>query len=160
MPLGTLNGILNFDAVKKHLEEHGSECDQEDIARRVCDGYRKIFAILVLLGKGKMVLDFVNNNINDECLPFTLDKKALTKQEKRVPFLDNLPFRDEKIFDDCQWYMLAPYFAKRKNGTVPLHILHDRTIFPWTRYGEEIKSGFSRVRRVEIHQNHHNLVCI
>ena len=161
MPSGTLDGILNFDAVKKHLEEHGPECDQEDIARLVCDGYRKIFAILVLSGKEWMVLDFVNNNTNDECLPFTLGKEALTKQGKRVPYLDNLHFRDEKIFGDCQWYMLAPYFAKGKNGTVPLRKLHDRTIFPWTRYGEEIESGgYSRVRRVEIHPKHHNLVCI
>ena len=169
VPLDTLDAILHFDAVKRHLIERVPDCDADQIARRVCGicetnsehitPYRKIFAVLVLLGKEGMVLDFVKDNTDDECLPFSLSNARTDCQMPCLAGLgDNL--NDIKLFDDYQWYMLAPYFAKLKDETVPQYIFHHRTIFPWTYYGKEIRGGYSRVRPVEIHPEHHNLVCV
>jgi hypothetical protein len=183
VPLDTLDAIVYFDAVKRHLIENVPTCNAEDTARRICGccetdsatpplpPYRKIFAVLVLFNKEKNILDFIKHGTHDGHLPFIRDQHegenfslVLIDEPERVrnlPCLADMNLFDIQHFDKYQWYMLAPYFARVENGPVPLYVLHDRTIFPWTFYGKENRDGgYSYVRRVDIHPEHHNLVCI
>ncbi|KAK0648506.1 kinase-like domain-containing protein, partial [Cercophora newfieldiana] len=87
--------------------------------------YRKILAILILIGKADTILDFVQHSVADAQLP--LEKLGIGQPEPGVcrPFQLGLwgkgeparPFkrwehRDIEEFENKQWETLAPFFSR------------------------------------------------
>ncbi|KAK0648503.1 kinase-like domain-containing protein [Cercophora newfieldiana] len=96
----------------------------QDIYGRKVDGkeiqeFRKIFAVLVLIGKAGSIMDFVKAGITDAKLPLKKTEEtrifglALTGAEGRpIRLFRRWEQRDIEAFESCQWETLAPFFSR------------------------------------------------
>ncbi|KAF4494029.1 kinase domain containing protein [Fusarium agapanthi] len=78
---------------------------------------KKIFAILVLMGKAPTISDICDEGLSDDDLPFHLDPNGLklvrrdgTSSQPIQAFI-NWKEHESDMFDSYQWYMLVPYFV-------------------------------------------------
>ncbi len=114
---------------------------------------RRIFAILVLLGRPGDIADFLSAEVYDGNLP-------MSREEIRKVWPHGAP--DE--FENLQWRLLAPFFGK--SSEEPSRIYHyqldDNVVLPFITDNsisapQKISGGFGDVHRIRIHPNHHNL---
>jgi hypothetical protein len=168
IPIDCLHSIMTRDAIRETLPciakkaIPGSPVDQlaQDIYGRLekdqgkAKSYRKILAILILIGKADTILDFVKYSITDTHLP--LQKLGIGQPEPGVcrPFqlgiwgkgeparpFRNWEYRDIEGFENKQWETLAPFFSrtsKEENSVshyelswrrpLPFEIIPDGTI--------------------------------
>ncbi|CAG8978538.1 hypothetical protein HYALB_00012269 [Hymenoscyphus albidus] len=169
LPNDKLNEIVARDCVHYQLSHHNLELNSKETTRK------KIFAILGLMDKFEAILDFINEELFDTDLPFTLTVGALPgtrrltrKQHNQkqssgevklipIPFFENWKTHELESFDRYQWCLTAPYFHTAQNPTK----IHCITVW---NMDEEVsgrpernQGGFSDVWRVKIHPAHHNL---
>ncbi|KAI0434186.1 kinase-like domain-containing protein [Xylaria sp. FL1042] len=152
------------DPSDDHREEHTS---------------RKIFAILVLIDQLQMITTFSKEGIKDKHLPF---RKVTTGEElndfvlirrstldqsspQTLHFFNNWNSVDKREFYQTQWQLLSPFFGKPPKDSAPLYKLDEQTIMPWVSMGKEQTGayvplenigGYSTVRKIVIHQDHHS----
>ncbi|KAB5571983.1 kinase-like domain-containing protein [Coniochaeta sp. 2T2.1] len=149
--------------------------DIEGLAQTICHTpvagderptFRKIFAILVRIGKPEEIVSFVEYNIDDQDLPLANVPRPGTtkliylshKDEPLQPlqFLQSWESGDCEYFDKEQWTVFAPYFAKGPDGGPLFYDLTERDVLPWSWPVEvDASGGYSRVSRITIHENHH-----
>ena len=141
-----------------------------DYARAVCDpknSFRKLFAILVLLRRGREIVNFVNAELSDRDLPLKAEPRnssgnLIHMRRAADPQAPLKCFRnwyavDHEDFDKWQWTMLSPFFGKSDRRRVRFYALSEKDVLPWTRvFDEGRQGGFSDVYRIAIHPNHHN----
>jgi hypothetical protein len=197
LPKGELYRLINTTAVMRELKiEFGDTCDQktlEGYAKRICTdckvfhgpkgktkirSFRKIFALLVLVGTTPSICVFLDGNISDLDLPLLPPgPPAPNGLYRRTPSGLVTPIsldgRDKRkwspvqirTFLEYQWKMLAPFFAQDADGDIKHYILHDKDILPFVNtdaeqeaedHNAEKLGGFGRVFMVRIHQDHHN----
>jgi hypothetical protein len=140
-------------------------------------GRRKLFAILAMLNKGPAIFDLIQEGIHDGDLPFVFDvhvEKHLSRRTGEGRLEPIRTFQDEDewprhfldMFESYQWKLLSPYFRLGcpENPKVDDHSLPDKTILPFIQYEQPDNSrsagiycgGSAEVRKVKIHQAHHN----
>ncbi|KAK4201886.1 kinase-like domain-containing protein [Triangularia verruculosa] len=130
-------------------------------------GYRKIFAILVIIRRIDDILLFVEEKICDGHLPLEakstehgqFEMRLRGKEEEKLNWLshwDDTLGHEE--FEEKQWTMLVPYFAKEEGHSARLWELSKKSILPWLprSEGRQHEGGYSWVSKVEIHPHHHN----
>ncbi|KAI0905507.1 kinase-like domain-containing protein [Ustulina deusta] len=153
-------------------------CGNQDGSSQDEDTSRKIFATLVLISQLSRINDFVEAGIKDKHLPFrtssreqagdafTLVKRATLSRTKSEPLFcfDNWNLVEKRNFYVNQWRLLSPYFDRASDGSVGLYELDEQSIMPWIAEGEEKRGtfvpsenvgGYSMVRQVTIHPDHH-----
>ena len=144
-----------------------------EYAESICSNSRKVFAILVGIGKSKSICAFVRENIADKDLPlvrfysephistrrnghpYTLRTKG--SPEKAIEAMADWSDRDIRNFCREQWWVLAPVFDEMKH-----YELDDSCVLPFIEDHEgehdQTKSGgYSQVWGVRIHPAHQHL---
>ncbi|KAI1264937.1 kinase-like domain-containing protein [Xylariaceae sp. FL1019] len=191
LPLGELEKICQESVVRRELMqtfEKASPIEIDTYTEYICgdpnnpqnaeDRSRKIFAILVLIGKVDMIESLMSQGIKDKHLPFKISKPkdsvdsfALVKRttaNNREPTplrcFNGWSLNQKRDFYVNQWRLLSPYFAKTEDQSVGLYELDEQAIMPWTSIGEEKLGsfvpaenwgGYAKVTQVTIHSDHH-----
>lgn len=196
IPLDKLDQILRKQAVKDELASWNEFHDEDTLEHTVSQiltirtvddiqknnhpneprvttktTLRKLFAILVLSGRARTILNLIKEGIYDIHLPFSRDSESKTLKVKKQPnnvaqnidAFSKWELRDHDTFNMYQWHVQAPYFVfsrerRRKvrhyrlNGDVPLPFITDST----APTNDAAYGGFGEVRRVRIHRAHFN----
>jgi hypothetical protein len=142
---------------------------QIDVADNISRSAPKLFAILVCLTKGHLMLEFLEEGINDTHLPFertdkrgnSINFKLCSKNHPKHPIkcMENWDQGDIINFYRDQWCVLAPVFDR---GEDVLHQdLDDNCILPFLEDNERSdkarKGGFGFVWEIVIHPAHQKL---
>ncbi|KAI5460792.1 kinase-like domain-containing protein [Mariannaea sp. PMI_226] len=118
--------------------------------------YTKIFANLILLGKGKHFSILFQHRISDDCLPLVAIANGddsglgLSHEQGIHPFFTQCNWGDPAIdnFVTYQRGLSPQYFGLDKENKAQHFEIRTRTILPWLRtYKEEDAGGYSTVRR-------------
>lgn len=166
---------------KHHLEEAGRRLTDHEIwgyAKRAThvrldDGtessYRRMFAILVLLKRGWDIVRFIDEEICDKHLPLKavavngagsgLPPEMRLEEDPKTPLacLSHWSALDHEDFEQKQWPMLAPFFARGQRKSAWLYELPGTVVLPWIEKdtGSARQGGYAFVSKVEIHPGHH-----
>ncbi|KAI0539598.1 kinase-like protein [Xylaria digitata] len=189
LPLDQLETIVNETDVQNLLDRIFTTrppsvqdiCPQpefQDTENKIQDNSRrKIFAILVLISKVRLIRDFITENITDINLP--LEERTTVSGTFLVPrdvdpdpnyALKQTPggwtCNDMAHFCREQLAISAPYFARAEDlgNNVHHYVLSPNDILPFVKPGTDDRGNpaflnqgfFSTVRRVKIHHAHHN----
>ncbi|KAF7557300.1 hypothetical protein G7Z17_g790 [Cylindrodendrum hubeiense] len=174
LPISVLQDICQWPHVLRELQYSFSIEDASKYADYICgppeqpkneaQGSRRILAILTSISQISTLPIFVEAKLRDERLPFLWigDSNELYSQsqgEKGEKKAISCFSQDQLLaqnFYKAQWQMLVPYISRDSHGEVKQYQLHKATMMPWTYRGKQIESGFSKVRYVEMHKDHHN----
>lgn len=169
--------VVNEQAVREELRNCCRTLNSamiEALVQTICGelSFRKIFALLALVGKVADIQRFIGEGVHDDELPlrkirqpnspiFRLGRAAAPNADEPLKCFDGWNTTVIWMFEDWQWATLAPTFygGERKNIS---HIsLDDRVPLPFlndSRFGvspNTIRGGFSTVFKVDIHPDHH-----
>jgi hypothetical protein len=145
VPEGSLQGQITYSDVQSLVIGCGIEdFRQQEIVDSVLLKATKIFAILVLMDKVVLIIDFIKA---DQLLNQELDSK--------LPFsFDNLqkiiPQDDVQDFYEKQWEFVAPLFSKDKGH----RLLDVDTILPFAKDDQRDEGGFGWIFHTKIHSRH------
>lgn len=192
IPKEELCRVVNLESVTRELikklsQVHSPEqlkayaraiCGETEILRKnkkVIKSYRKIFALLVLVDAASSILLFLEEDVSDLELPMTLVELEGTDGLYRQGDQDEKPLKCFKhkmwspfkleSFQEKQWWMLAPFFARDEDGAVKHYVLQDEHILPFLPLALSNKAadrithkagGYGKVLMVRIHNEHHN----
>lgn len=175
-------GSLPEATIAKHAETicQGTYTDNGNLDRRETSKmrtYTKVFAILIMIGKTKSIIELLDEDLCDSDLPLVKtpqrnDKRLFDLRLKREPSAvvrsfeawDQLNIRN---FEEWQWSALPVEFARAtEDGEVNHYELQDQRILPFitdSRENEpqlsrrtELEGGFASVFQVAIHPQYHN----
>lgn len=116
---------------------------RDEIAKKVHQSGRKIFAILILVERAVDIVKFVEaDELEDVKLPFSNE------------FLEKaIGMADTKEFVEKQWEFTAPTFQR---GTLNRR-LKEEAILPFTMHKKMDKGAFGTVYMVELDESHQKL---
>ncbi|KAJ3541003.1 hypothetical protein NM208_g2918 [Fusarium decemcellulare] len=158
LPSSKLKEIITPNVILRGL--NGAELAMTEGLRT----YRKIFAILVLIGESPSFIDFITDNVNDDCLPFRLsDHSSDTNAQiisdsrpgKTCMSFYNLDEAAKLSFLKWQWSFITPSLFDPDRGPdeIPFQDFHENTILPFSRTERFNSGGFGTVFRVKMHPN-------
>jgi hypothetical protein len=166
-----------IEAYAKRICEE-KEFDQEGTKK--IRSFRKIFVILVLIGKTPAIIKFLKQDVNDSGLPLKRvsrpdEKGSYDLRRSRDPTEPLECFSKKwnqlhiRNFEGYQWTTLSPFFSKAEHKRVKHYRLQEQAILPFlsasrkdetdTHNTLEFEGGFGRVFKVDIHPDHHNFDC-
>lgn len=182
LPSNELCKLIQPDTVKQYLGAENitnSETTQATVDY-ICgtgdnaverQGARRLFCILLLIGKPQFIPEFYAESLFDRDLP--LEREHIDQHLFRLVRKDGLQlscFRswDEaylRQFDEYQWWTLAPFLTddpEQHNSPLLKYHLDDRAILPWNHCDFLIRSptGTSEVRKIQIHPSHHKFSSV
>ncbi|CAM1502342.1 Fc.00g043260.m01.CDS01 [Cosmosporella sp. VM-42] len=131
--------------------------------------FRKIFAILLLIGKPSKIVRFVEEGVSDDKLPLakvtrehwrnSIDLHLKGFPEMPLRCFEALSRSQVVHFEKLQWSMLAPCFVL--DAEWPRQVRHydfkPDEIMPftlWKQFGNS--GGYGQVFKTKIHPDHHN----
>jgi hypothetical protein len=185
IPCGQLEKLCDIETVEKELRRSLPESDSGSYKKRaslICHGLVqgtsivlkpcfKIFVILVLLSKVKLIETFQKYSLCDDDLPFsyTTDFKKLWSHRKEPKNPKNiLEFPGEVEVDEfienfarTQWSVLVPSFEAPTKGSMRCNVytFEERTILPIINVAKKTyPGGFGLVEKVELHDDHNGFV--
>lgn len=200
VPCVKLYAIMNEQAVRQALKtvtRSGKELSDEEIAAHAyaiapsekdlskSDGdvpqFRRVFAVLILIGKEEFILDFIHHKVNDVelCdgkvtfeLPATEDEEKLRRAYDEFP----APCRDMKSwskqdirnFQATRWEVSPPFFFQKPREGQPDYrdpaLIHyelrsSNEILPFLKVERKpvTKGGFSQIEFYQLHEDQHDL---
>ncbi|KAH8811206.1 kinase-like domain-containing protein [Xylogone sp. PMI_703] len=175
LPDDKLGEIIQAELVRGYLLAHPREKLRKnclEIVDYVCGSRlnarglsRRIFAILLIIDKPALILDFLREGIDDGDLPLlkiTLDGEEYILARKvgdisqPIEAFRQWSYAKRLAFYNTQWRVQLPVFLKGKRSIKyhPVHRLNSEAVLPWTDY-EQTYDGNSEVIRVKIHCAHH-----
>lgn len=178
-PNTAFTNIINEQTVRKELQHCYRGLDSVTIgklAHNICGKkkpFRKVFALLALVGKLEDVDKFLQEGVSDDVLPlrklsqpdsmvFQLGRLVGPDGEVQVlHFVDEWNISAMLMFEDWQWTTLAPCFYGGERKDVCHFNLDNRTPLPFlndSRYelgAQTIRGGYSTVFKADIHPDHH-----
>lgn len=184
LPFGELQRLCDYANVLQELQDcfRGRE-DEHKYADYVCGIHegqcrmdrsaRKIFAILVLIGKLDYIPRFFRAQLCDKDLPFSWPnaqqsgdgvlqprlRNDVKLPQDRVPCFKPKDKNSMVLFHREQFQFLAPFVTKSDKDEVIEYQLHAETIMPYIEYQVIPRdSSFSTVYKVKIHPDHHSFV--
>ncbi|TVY41411.1 hypothetical protein LSUB1_G003306 [Lachnellula subtilissima] len=177
IPNDELERLLDVDSIMDELggSQLGPMAAQEShiLAQDISNKAPRLFAILVCLGLGDLISQFIDEGIDDEDLPFgrTDDTKRpgrwqlCSKSRPNEPIRCMASWNQPSIinFDREQWYVLAHVFENNEEGRIPHYDIGNTCILPFVKdeeQGDQVKQGgFSIVWEIIIHPAHQKLHC-
>lgn len=182
-PLKAVYRIFTRNRVLAQLKSYGALPNADHYVDLICAGgteggkappYIKIFAILVLIGKGEAIGDFVDAHLSDETLPFYRYDDLKNAKRQHYLFLKdtNAPISSFKnwapyqraAFDTTQRTLLVPYLELGPNNMVKEYGLSDRDVLPWCKSKSDssgspnhsmVEGAYGKVYCVDIHRDCH-----
>lgn len=189
-PRGSVEALITEEEVARviergrlFLESAGrpplAEKEIQRYARRVCDaqlppdgtgtdrGFKKMFAILLLLDRGWEIVLFVDADINDSQLPlkavyvngYNSTPRMRLASDPDVPLacLSGWSAMMHELFEQTQYSMLAPFFARGARRQAKFYQLSEKVVLPWIKEERSNREGgYGWISKVEIHSSHHN----
>ncbi|KAL3299014.1 HET-domain-containing protein [Colletotrichum asianum] len=194
LPQSQLDRLIHTRSVALELKRwlpRLSEYAVSAYANRICHGtaeafdmsttedmvrsFQKVFAILVLINKVDHIELFLKENVSDADLPLQRRieeegcrrKFNLRRRKEPDQQLDCFGSWDQitiRNFEEYQWVMIPPFFAKGKRKNVQHYVLEPSTVLPFTftkdtnkkSGAKEHRGGYSLVYQAHIHPDHHN----
>ena len=172
---------LNRDNIEQYAQEICgiSSAEQKDSMDNIHKGtVKKIFAILVLMGRVKTIPEFLETELTDADLPFgkygeSKGKFDLRRKTEDYPLKCFKSWKQDHIdrFYNWQWSMISPFFSRGPEEKVQFYNFEDGTILPWVFDSRtsndnqdpvEVPGGYSVVWKVKIHPEHHDFhrICV
>jgi hypothetical protein len=174
LPLDKLCGIVNNEVIRRLLHNDCPAITDEELeerTRQVC-GYdgpsttrRKIFSILILIGRVESISGFIHARICDVHLPLKLEwnnKRYSIEKRGDVPLASTSAYfrnwlrRDFEAFKATQACMLAPFLELRDDMVCFYKLDDNQIVLPYTEYEPKNQGGHGRVFKVKIHKAHHS----
>lgn len=171
LPATRLARLITEDSVFQELNRVLSDQISPDglrsYARSISSHFKRIFATLILIGKGETIGEFINEYHSDGDLPLVMrnqDKFLHQKAYPEVPLtLKNWSMMAIDNFEEMQWSLLAPVFLGTQTS-IPVYRLHDATILPFIEDSRRellpteavMGGGLPTSFRVKIHPDHHD----
>jgi hypothetical protein len=171
IPADDLQRLVTVDAISTELRQRGeSENTANSFSRQILNRALKLFAILVYLRRGELILDFLAEDIDDTHLPFIRSDKNPKARDYKLCSIRHpgQPLKcmerwDRDLVDELgrdQWCMLAPVFEFHDG--IEHYDLHDNCVLPWVEDGESGDSanvgGYGSVSKIAIHPAHQKVV--
>ena len=172
--------VYDEHVIKEYAERICKETEFDEAGPKKIISFRKIFVILVMIGKTPAIIKFLEQDVNDSDLPLKkvprpYEKGSYDLRRSRDPDTPLKCFSKKwnqlhiRNFEGYQWTTLAPFFAKPRHKRVEHYELQEQAILPFlsaSRTGQtsthnplEFEGGFGRVFKVDIHPDHHNFDC-
>jgi hypothetical protein len=158
IPGDALDSIVTEQAIRDELETNVdvSTSDVPLTSNLIWKYARKVFAILVCIGKADLISSFLIEGFADDDLPINIPKGSAQQKEWTPPVktFGGWSSRELDDFRRVQWYFLAPIFI---GDRIEHFELDDNCVMPFIKDTEhEARSGgFSDVWGVVIHPAHH-----
>jgi serine/threonine protein kinase len=186
LPKRYLEEILTESVVWEEIAEGNRGClrseDMDRYARQVCGrvsashpdaeaakSYRKIFAILVLISRAQDIGLIIDDEtgICDADLPLCTEAaepgsnrtvlRLSERPEHPLACFSSWGSKQHDYFEDRQWSVLAPFFAKEEGEVAQFYQLSENDILPWTYdSGPLHQGGFSFISQIKIHPDHYS----
>ncbi|KAF6801018.1 protein kinase [Colletotrichum sojae] len=168
IPIDSLKKVITHDSVIDELQrprESGNQAMEDslckDIAEFVCDKHeiqpkpgektkgekkytsgRKLFAILVLIDKSRMIQRFIAEKLTDKDLPFkivtTRGVSRLFRKDSpdsHIKSFDGWKTFEIESFETYQYYLLSPFFSSSNH-----YHFETKTLLPFTESDERYHS--------------------
>jgi serine/threonine protein kinase len=164
--LGQMHTLTSIDSFTRKI------CGETQVlwgGKRKIRTYRKIFALLVIVGTTASTPFFLEKAVSDLNLPLQPLPPGDDNNYGTAESIDALDYFEDlnwspiqvRTFQEYQWKMLAPFFAKGKHGDVIHYPLLEQHILPFlstsgAERNAEKSGGFARVAMVRIHEAHHD----
>ena len=123
------------------------EIRRTDVLRVIENGGKRVFAILLLLRKESLMVNFVQNDHMlqgtnlDSKLPFHLETLKTVLLDQRIA----------SEFCQRQWEFLPPFFQENRNHRT----FESETVLPFIEQEELAQGGFGEVFKVTLDANQH-----
>jgi len=166
-----LRRLITVDSISAELARCNADFANHERRQKIMEEISqiawKLFAILVYVGQGHRIMDFLDENIDDTDLPFvrsdetstSVNFKLCSKKKSSQPIKCMLLWNMHLVndFGRDQWCMLAPIFEY--TDEIEHYELNDNCVLPWIedfeRSGRAInEGGYSTVWKVAIHPAH------
>lgn len=181
-PLKTVRRIFTRERVLAQLKTYEALPDAQNYVNLICGdesgagpmpSYTKIFAILTLIGKGPVIVDFVDAGLSDDTLPYYRYDFPKAKRQHYlflkdtgtpIAVLGKWAPHDRTAFENTQWMLLVPFLELGPGNMVQEYELSERDSLPWckSRLGgpespeSSIATGaYGKVYCVDIHRDCH-----
>lgn len=181
LPHDKLGKIINDSVVRSLLLDLTSDDpnmeDADSLTNKIIGepSRRKIFAVLVIMGKIRFIQDFIKGNITDDDLPLKVKRitsetefcEELYKTHANLPddpdreehpeplkSLTSWSFTMKEDFELRQRVVCAPLFELPGEKT-HFYNLRDRPTLPLLELSEPQSGGYGTVRKVRIHNAHY-----
>ena len=145
IPAGDLSEVLTSHAIEGELKSYGLKHLSSFVFLRA----RKIFAILLVIGKLDALQDLIKEEIGDELLPLAISATNSLEDNKLPPAFSKWDFDTKQRFFEVQWTLLAPVFLRGKHLK-----LDDDARLPFTHTEPIANGAYGGVHSVEIHRDH------
>ncbi|RSL99888.1 hypothetical protein CDV31_012022 [Fusarium ambrosium] len=174
LPRNELDKLLSEERITEALEmalARTEATNTPDSTWKASPGYldkrKEIVAILILIGKLERTLDFIAEGIDDNHLPFelergptprrTLNRRDSDGQSTSINLFSSWGIIDLEAFDAQQWKIHVPVFGEIGNRakTPPHWDLGKRTILPYLESSLMGEGGFGAVSKVKLHPGHY-----
>lgn len=129
--------------------------------------YRKIFCVLILIGRPGNIRQFIDEEVCDADLPLNPHLK-IGKKKTKILFMCRSSAPDcglrcfqgwkQKLlrdFETSQWTFLAPIFTRGIDKPVKHHELPEKSILPYIDERLHV-GGRGKIFKIKIHPDHHN----
>lgn len=168
-PKDIFDSLMTSDNVKSVLVEVVPQQSIDELARFILKSAKRVFAILVCIGKASAVKEFKNGGFTDDSLPVGIEdmegdpdvwtvRSYQTGSDFQVggqPWTMFHPktwaYKDISDFCERQWLYMAPIFRLDDPFERKFHM---RLPLPFIANRQEVPSNFSTVIEMEIHPAH------
>jgi hypothetical protein len=175
IPADVLQSLVTVESIYSELVRCRIKMQRDEIldtSKRIWKAAPRIFAILVCMNKGRCIINFLNEGLEDEDLPFKRSEikeigagannfklRSRRHDGKRINSMSNWGRSEITTFGRDQWWMLAPIFKEGKTNRAKVRHwdLEDNCVLPFiedTKRTKVKESGFSSVWGVLIHPAH------
>jgi len=169
IPQETFKNLLKRDAVLDELEHSlGNEYltrgeKRNETVDFVMERATRIFAILVMIGKSKSIIDFMGEDLSDTDLPISLSDIDSSENlpsshntERKYRLFENWSKWDLHEFSRFQWSVSTPVFELGSRSEAKHYNFRSHTVLPFVENDEGSRKtgGYSSVWRVKIHPQH------
>ncbi|RSL69368.1 hypothetical protein CEP53_002220 [Fusarium sp. AF-6] len=174
LPRNELEKLISEERITEALEmalARTEATNTPDSTWKASPGYldkrKEIVAILILIGRLERTLDFIAEGIDDNDLPFelergpaprrTLNRRDADGQSTSINLFSSWGIIDLEAFDAQQWKVHVPVFGEIGNRakTPPHWNLGKGAILPYVESTFMEKGGFGAVSKVKLHPSHY-----
>lgn len=149
VPNPSLKAVMTFEAISRALQAIDT-FDRHSIlmqAGHIKTKATKIFAILLLIAREALILDFLEGDLLDKKLPLDLTHIG-----------NIVDAAGQRLFMEQQWWFLAPEFSP-ESALIRMNF-PEETILPFTKE-KALRDGYSKgtsgqISRIWIHPSHQN----
>lgn len=171
LPLDQLHQIITPTVVRSLLRQQFREDKIRDLEHAIFGDQgsdtkprrRRIFTVLILVGRIERIQDFIDKDIDDTALPFIFESTRSSRVVQKVLHTNTDPPKEftrwpSKLAHDFSHYQQVVHvpFLKFPDERIYFYHLQHQATLPFKQYTLRDSGGYGSVRQAEIHHAHHN----